>query len=75
MHHLPVKRPVFPTVPLLYAKDQCEALSEGEIDGGTSFISDNGNTYFKCVSILIEVNFTEIRASVTLYTCDCFSHI
>ena len=31
LRHLPVKRPVFPTIPLLYAKDQCEALSKGEI--------------------------------------------
>ena len=31
MRHPPVKRPVFPTVPLKYAKEQCEALSEGEI--------------------------------------------
>ena len=31
MRYSPVKRPVFPTVPLQYAKDQCEALSEGEI--------------------------------------------
>ena len=32
MRQSPVKRLLFPTVPLLYAKDQCEALSEGEID-------------------------------------------
>ena len=35
MRHPPLKTPVFPTVngPLQYAKDQCEALSEGKIDG------------------------------------------
>ena len=31
MRHPPGKRLIFPTVPLSYAKDQCEALSEGEI--------------------------------------------
>ena len=38
MRHPPVKRPVFHTGPLLYAKDQCDALPEGKIGEHTLYV-------------------------------------
>ena len=32
----------------------------------------HGNTYFECVFIFLEVSFTEVRASVTLFAWYCF---
>ena len=37
-----------------------------------SSMADNGNTYFKCVSIFLDVNLARNKVSVTLFTCYCF---
>ena len=39
---------------------------------GSSSIADDGNIYLKCVSIVLDGNLADIRASVTLFTCYCF---
>ena len=40
---------------------------------GASSIVENGYKYFICVSIFLEINFAEIRASVRLFMCYCLS--
>ena len=42
------------------------------LNEGVSFTAENGNAYFKGVSIILVVNFAKIRASVTLFACHSF---